>query len=764
MAGQGPLSGDAAPSQASDGSSSVGKGAAAAVRFLAKFQLELTILLLLALTYGAIRYADVILYKELVVSRDSGAPFFAATYDDRQEGTGHSEMTLDPNDPMSATCVLREGFFPNPFCGLEIVFADASGTRGIDLSSYHSLAVDLTHRGPSKSFRIFIKNYDDRYSTPHARHTSKFHTTEVFAPPGRVTKEIPLVRFPVAEWWVVREQEDPEATQPTMENVVSIDIDTATRPELGRHDFTIHSLTLKGTVIPLDRWYLIIIGCWVLLIAGFLAHRLIGHRRRAAQERHLHELETERLERAKVAAEKASNAKSQFLSSMSHELRTPLNAILGYAQLLERVQTSERHTAAARTIRDSGSHLLTLINDILDLSKIEAGKLTLKASRMDLHACIQGVGEMIRIRAADKDLDFDCAMAPDLPRFVTGDETRIRQVLINLLGNAVKFTSRGTVGLRVSTLARGETSARLRFEVEDSGVGIAGDDLRAIFKPFEQVGDAERKSAGTGLGLSISSQMVKLMGGRIEVDSMPGRGSRFWFDVDLPVEEDAGALLVIAPAEVRGYQGRRRTILIADDIEANRLLQAQELDELGFHTLEASDGAEAISAIQSGRPDLVLMDLKMPGVDGYEAIRRLRADPHSKDLPIIAVSAGMTAEAEAQALEAGATAFLAKPVERAQLIDVVGRLLSLEWSAAGEIPSDDDEDELMVPPQDKLLVLLHLARAGRMKAICGEAETLASLDEGYRPFAQKVQKLARNYQSIGLLRMIERHCEPQEAA
>ncbi|MEO8122227.1 MAG: ATP-binding protein, partial [Rhodoferax sp.] len=229
-----------------------------------------------------------------------------------------------------------------------------------------------------------------------------------------------------------------------------------------------------------------------------------------------------------------NQAKSVFLANMSHELRTPLNGILGYAQILLRDKTlSERDISGLTVIQKSGEHLLTLINDILDFAKIEAGKLELYLTDIDLPKFLHAIAEMIEVKAVQKDLEFSCDMAPDLPNWVRADEKRLRQVLLNLLSNAVKFTDHGSVRLWVSMSAAG----RIRFEVQDTGVGIGADQLETIFQPFEQAGDMQRRLGGTGLGLAISRQFLKLMGSEVRVESRVGEGSTFWFELDLPVIE-----------------------------------------------------------------------------------------------------------------------------------------------------------------------------------------------------------------------------------
>jgi signal transduction histidine kinase len=262
--------------------------------------------------------------------------------------------------------------------------------------------------------------------------------------------------------------------------------------------------------------------------------------RRAAEEARV-------MATAHAAAEQASAAKSQFLANMSHELRTPLNAIIGYAQLLKGAEVGDRERSAITTIEHSGEHLLAMISDILDIAKVEAGRLELLPAVFDLRACIDTVGQMIRLRAEEKGLLFRVAIADDIPRTVLADQKRVRQVLINLLGNAVKFTASGEVRLEVSVTGAHDGDVRLRFDIVDTGVGIPQDHIGRIFRPFEQAGNAIDRSSGTGLGLAITNQIVQMMGGDIRVESTQGEGSRFIVEAPFQLS-DANALPDAAPA------------------------------------------------------------------------------------------------------------------------------------------------------------------------------------------------------------------------
>jgi signal transduction histidine kinase/DNA-binding NarL/FixJ family response regulator len=464
-------------------------------------------------------------------------------------------------------------------------------------------------------------------------------------------------------------------------------------------------------------------------------------------------------QRAKDAAETANRAKSAFLANMSHELRTPLNGILGYAQILRRDRAlGEREIAGLDVIQKSGEHLLMLINDILDFAKIEAGKLELYVTDFQLAGFLRTIAEMISVKAAQKGLDFSCDLAPDLPAWVRADERRLRQVLLNLLSNAVKFTDSGQVKLRV----RFTPPARIRFEVQDSGVGISEEQLGILFQPFEQAGEARRRVGGTGLGLAISRQFVRLMGADIQVESRVGQGSTFWFELELPVVK-AEMVAAAAPPEgvVIGYRGPRKKVLVVDDVAENRAVVVELLGRLGFEVTEAGNGREGLERAQILQPDLILMDIMMPVMNGLEATRRIRQLPHGREVPIIAVSASAAQEDRGRSLAAGANAFIAKPVAHGVLLREMGALLGLSWTyepPRGQPAAEEDNAQPLIPPPQAQLAELHeLALAGSMRDILHWATQLTNLGEQYGPFATKVSQLARGYQSKAILGLVESH-------
>ena len=466
---------------------------------------------------------------------------------------------------------------------------------------------------------------------------------------------------------------------------------------------------------------------------------------------------------AQAAAERANLAKSDFLANMSHELRTPLNGILGYAQILLRDTTlGERQVAGLRVIQQSGEQLLMLINDVLDFAKIEAGKQELSLTDIPLAKFLRIIAEIISVKAEQKGLVFICDTAPDLPGGIRADEKRLRQALLNLLANAVKFTDRGQVSLHV----RFSPPTRLRFEVQDTGIGIREDQLESIFQPFEQGGEAQRRLGGSGLGLAISQRFVRLMGGDIQVESRIGQGSTFWFELELPVVE---VEIATAPAAgiVTGYQGPRKKVLIVDDVAENRAVLVDMLGPLGFQMAEAENGSEGLEKAQTLRPDLILMDIVMPEMGGLEATRRLRQLPAQKEVPIIAVSASTSGGDKESSLAAGVNAFQPKPIDFGILLAQIASLLKLNWTyalpPAGPAQEHEATGPLLAPPAQEMKILHRLAREGNMRDIAQRAAHLVELDERYRPFADQLRVLAKGYQSKAILSLVERHLERSPA-
>jgi PAS domain S-box-containing protein len=404
---------------------------------------------------------------------------------------------------------------------------------------------------------------------------------------------------------------------------------------------------------------------------------------RDISERLRHEDE---LRAAKESAEAATRAKSEFLANMSHELRTPLNGVIGYAQLLQRDRTlSANQRDALDAISACGSHLLDLINDVLDLSKIEAGRMDIEAAPCDLRQAVVDLRYVIEERAQRKGLHFATIIDPDVPPRVVLDGRHVRQVLLNLLGNAVKFTQHGEVRLQIGLGAPG----RMRFDVIDTGIGIEAENLTAVFQAFRQTRSGA-ELGGTGLGLTISHRLVRGMGGELKVESAPGRGSRFYFELPLLEAEEP-----VAPAaaetegeslssDARLASGEHLTALVADDSSVNRRILASLLESAGVRVITAAGGLEAVELGRTHRPDVVLMDLRMDDLNGFEATRRLAVDEATAAIPVIAVSASAWGEVRQAARDAGCVDFLPKPVKADVLFAKLQRYTGVRFVSPAE--------------------------------------------------------------------------------
>ena len=460
--------------------------------------------------------------------------------------------------------------------------------------------------------------------------------------------------------------------------------------------------------------------------------------------------------KAREAAEAASRAKSEFLANMSHELRTPLNGIMGYAQILQRSKfLNEEERSRINVIYQCGSHLLTLINDILDLSKIEAQKVELMPTDFHFPAFLQGVAEMCRIRAEIKGIHFHFSSNPELPIGIRADEKRLRQVLINLLSNAIKFTDEGSVTFIVSFATEG----KIRFEVRDTGTGIAQDELQAIFQPFEQVGDRRRQTEGTGLGLAISQRIVELMGSTIQVQSEMNVGSIFWFDANISqADEWVKTSQIDDRGQIIGIKDRQPKIVVIDDKWANRSVISNLLSPIGFEVSEANDGQQGWEKILEVQPDLIVTDLLMPELDGFELIKRVRESENFKDLIIIVCSASVFETDQYRSLEAGANTFIAKPVQATELLQKLQQYLELDWVyEANEAPLaiGSDTNQLISPPATSMEILYELAMKGNFREIVKQAVLLEEIDPKYIPFAKRLHQMAKDFQDEEILRFIQ---------
>jgi predicted ATPase/signal transduction histidine kinase/CheY-like chemotaxis protein/tRNA A-37 threonylcarbamoyl transferase component Bud32 len=541
------------------------------------------------------------------------------------------------------------------------------------------------------------------------------------------------------------------------------------------------------------------------------------------QEKNLHlQQEIRDRQRAEEAAQVASRAKSEFLASMSHELRTPLNGILGYAQVLKKNKAlTEQQQNGLQVIHQCGEYLLTLINDVLDLSRIEARKMELHPSTFHLPRLLETVLEICRIRANQKQIILNYEILSPLPEFVHADEKRLRQVLLNLLGNAVKFTETGSVTFKVGSLdhfssptptaipippnrhtvplTKGQTTNdpnpvtpnisvvpsnkgqmthdngllttyNLRFQIEDTGIGISPAQLEQIFQPFHRAEERRHQTEGTGLGLAISRQLVQLMGGSLQVRSELGQGSSFWFDLALPESEQTDRLTAATDRPIIGYEGDRRTVLVVDDKPFNRTVITDLLQPLGFQVIEAGDGQEGLDKAVAEQPDVVLVDLVMPLMDGFEMTRRLRRIPQLKNVIVLALSASVLEFDQRLSQEACCDDFLPKPVRETVLLEKLESYLGLVWTYEPQLQHPEEKENQRVdilpaspsahpaapsiPPAGELAVLLDLALMGDLKAVIEHTSQLEQSNPAWLPFASQLRQLAKSFQGKRVIELI----------
>lgn len=480
----------------------------------------------------------------------------------------------------------------------------------------------------------------------------------------------------------------------------------------------------------------------------------------------------EEARRARAEAEAASRAKSAFLANMSHELRTPLNSILGFAQLMERdLSLGDRHRENLAVICKSGEHLLGLVNDILEMAKIEAGRMTLADADFDLHAMLSGLSEMFAVEAQKRGLTLTVEREQDVPQHVHGDEGKLRQVLINLLGNALKFTPRGAVTLRVwarrgTGAPDGAAAARTRvsFEVIDTGRGMAREEIEELFEAFAQTAAGRRSGEGTGLGLHISRRIVRMMGGDMQVESQLGRGTTLRFDVRLTLADEGDApsgggarrpptrrVVGLSPGQPR-YR-----VLVVDDRWDVRHCLLKLLDSVGVEVRSATNGLGAVAQWETWAPHLVLLDLRMPLLDGYEAATRIKSSPRGRETVVVAMTASAFEQNRSLAAEAGCDDFVSKPFRDADIFDLLTKHLGARF---------DHEDRPAERRPAPAAPAVDLARAAaglpaslrkdlRRAATRLDAKAVQAAIDRFRPedaeLAGAVAELARGYRFDSIL-------------
>jgi signal transduction histidine kinase/DNA-binding NarL/FixJ family response regulator len=487
---------------------------------------------------------------------------------------------------------------------------------------------------------------------------------------------------------------------------------------------------------------------------------------------------TSEAEEARVAAENANRAKSVFLANMSHELRTPLNAILGFSQIMQRDPTlTTKQQENLNLINRSGEHLLTLINDVLEMSKIEAGRVTLNEDICDLYHLLDDLENMLRLRAMDKGLHLHFERALDVPQYVRTDEGKLRQVLINLLSNAIRFTTEGYIKCQVSMIKDQTKNVppgpetpdtfKLWFEVSDTGLGIALDELDTIFDAFVQTESGRLSQRGTGLGLPISRQFVQLLGGEMGVKSEIGQGTTFQFDiqtssveaVEVPTTQPTHQVVGLAP-----NQPVYRLLVVDDNID-NRKLLVNLLESLGFDVREAGNGQEGIEIWEQWQPDLIWMDIRMPVLDGYEATRRIKATPNGQSTIIVALTAGAFEEERAAVLSIGCDDFVRKPFQEAEIYNKIAehlgvryvyeeaRARSQEPGSGGQLSIEDLESELATLPAELLANFKEAVELGNVRKV---DKAIAEIHGHNAPLAKTLANLADNFEYDKLLTLAQR--------
>lgn len=521
-----------------------------------------------------------------------------------------------------------------------------------------------------------------------------------------------------------------------------------------------------GAALPYLRLAFFNIFAVLTLISGVIAWWLvlIGESSRVAQmesnqqssllllEIAAHNITDEQLQKAKQIAESANQAKSRYVYAISHELRTPLNSILGYSQILDADKSiPPNRRRATSVIRKSGEHLLLLIEGVLDIACIESGKLKMDMEELDFPDFIQQLVHMFEVQVRSKGIAFNYEKFGELPQVIRADRKRFGQILINLLGNAVKFTERGSVHFRVRYARE-----MALFEIEDTGPGMSAEELEQIFEPFVRGNAAARSGSGAGMGLTISKMLTDLMGGELHVTSTPGVGSLFQVRLFLPRVHNPLCVLGNNVITRKGYLGIRRRILIVDNEELDREMLLSVLEPLGFEIAQAASGFECLALCAQFKPDMVLMDLAMPGIDGWETIRRVRqleiAQPKIAIVSANAFDKGLGNDCNVQPQD-----FIIKPLKMAELIESIGRNLALEWLNQESVPQItlSSEAAFVYPPAEFIHALNNLVAIGYVSGIHKKLEEIESLDFSFTPFVEKLRQMLAQFEFKAITNLLK---------
>ncbi|NEQ75316.1 MAG: response regulator [Okeania sp. SIO2C9] len=464
-----------------------------------------------------------------------------------------------------------------------------------------------------------------------------------------------------------------------------------------------------------------------------------------------------RYKEAEKAAQQANHAKSAFIANMSHELRSPLNAILGFAQIMTRSQTlPQEHIENISIISRSGEHLLTLINNVLDLSKIEAGRITLNQKNFDLHRLLNDIEDMLYLKAQEKGLQLLVEHTNDVPQYICTDELKLRQVLINIINNGIKFTSDGGVSLRVAQKFPPSNPSKIIFEVEDTGAGIAAEELDKLFEAFTQTETGKQAQEGTGLGLPISRKFVQLMGGDIHVSSRLNKGTIFTFEIKASIVSESDVVETQIPQRriiaLEPNQPKYR-ILIVDDKPLNRQLLIKLLSPLGFELKEAINGQQAIEIWDDWQPNLIWMDMRMPVMDGYEATKQIKATTKGQATTIIALTASVLEEEKVVVLSAGCDDFMRKPFREADILNKMEEYLGVRYvyEEIESKPQQKKKEETLESIQEKVSVLseelkVQLRDALLTGNLAGIANTITTIRQSDNSLAEAIQKYCDHFE------------------